>query len=108
VPTPKAPQAAPAPPKAKGGPASRGAKYYPRGGGNSTPPTGHLNQNGIEEPAGKKCMLVLSLHYFYFAHVPQSKVAVAAVAEDAVLVVDVVVSSTSTARQARREFVLRN
>ncbi|KAJ7597082.1 hypothetical protein C8J56DRAFT_919115 [Mycena floridula] len=44
--------------KPKGGPAARGGKYYQRGGAatKSGPrePAGNLNQNGVEEPVGKK------------------------------------------------------
>lgn len=43
--------------KSKGGPAARGGKYYQRGGGTRSAPRdsgGNQNQNGIEEPIGKK------------------------------------------------------
>ncbi|KAF8640749.1 hypothetical protein AX17_000400 [Amanita inopinata Kibby_2008] len=36
--------------KSRGGPASRGGKYYPRGGAKSAPRDANQNQNGVEEP----------------------------------------------------------
>ncbi|KAG6850516.1 hypothetical protein H0H93_012517 [Arthromyces matolae] len=56
APAPKAPAAAPQEParstqKTRGGPASRGGKYYARGGGNKgAPRDGNPNQNGVDEP----------------------------------------------------------
>lgn len=54
--------------KSKGSPAARGGKYYQRGGtGTKSGPregAGNLNQNGVEEPVGKKCSYILL--YFVF------------------------------------------
>lgn len=57
APAPKdTPQQAPAAQKPRNGPAARGGKYYQRGGAKAAPRDsgGNLNQNGIEEPVGKK------------------------------------------------------
>jgi plasminogen activator inhibitor 1 RNA-binding protein len=46
--------------KPRGGPASRGGKYYARGGAKTGDGAGNLNQNGVEEPSteGRKCMSI--------------------------------------------------